>query len=209
MAGARLAPVAPRADTLNPHRRPLLCLRRWRTSKDRPAVCVSQWRVGTPVGGRLVRAGGGQVANLPLGRPSTHSGRWGLCFDIRWPSLFRPGGALARARFAFQSVGGGYDAFPGRPRGARLRDWPGWRDKASSPPLLCCPCLFWQSVQNLSPQNRPLAEIATAHQNGSSYRAHLQDRGRIRNRPEDEAPCRIGPAPRRGWFSWPRPAQDT
>ncbi len=51
------------------------------------------------------------------------------------------------------------------------------------------PCeLRHLSLQNLSPQKYTFGKIATPRQNGSSYRAHLQDRGRIRNSPEDGVP---------------------
>ncbi len=56
------------------------------------------------------------------------------------------------------------------------------------------PCeLRHLSLQNLSPQKYTFGEIATPRQNGSSYRAHLQDRGRIRNSPRDGVPSPARP----------------
>ncbi len=56
------------------------------------------------------------------------------------------------------------------------------------------PCeLRHLSLQNLSPQKYTFGKIATPRQNGSSYRAHLQDRGRIRNSPEDGVPSPARP----------------
>ncbi len=59
-----------------------------------------------------------------------------------------------------------------------------WAKRPSPPPLE----LRFFSVQNLSPQKEAFAEIPTARKNASRKRTHLQGRGRIRNRPEDEAP---------------------
>ncbi|KAF4094590.1 hypothetical protein G5714_024690 [Onychostoma macrolepis] len=93
---------------------------------------------------------------VPLGTPNPQRpvlyGKAG-----RAPS--RPGGVLARARYALQSTRGTWTSV-----------------------------ILRKALQNLSPPNLPFGEIATAPQNGFPYRTDLQGRGRIWNLPGDEAP---------------------